>query len=117
MIGLLMKIVICPTVVVLSDYLSEGIFYPNIFQPLILGLVLALLAHMMEVMILREGTFWISNMVDLAAAFFVLYFGTLFLRGATITVLDAFSVAFVLGVTEYFQHLYLLRSGKTKKSQ
>lgn len=111
-----MKLIICPITLIISDLLIWGIDYTNIYQPIIVGVILAVLAHTMELFLLKRETFWTSNIADLIAAFAVVYLSQFFIPDARVTLLGALLAALLLFLTEYFQHLYLLRSGKVKKA-
>jgi hypothetical protein len=41
LIGLLIKIIVCPAVVILASYLISGLSYLSLYQTIIIGLVLA----------------------------------------------------------------------------
>ncbi|PTX63317.1 uncharacterized protein DUF2512 [Melghirimyces profundicolus] len=116
MAGLIVKLLIYPSVLLVSDWFFADLYYPSVFHPLITGVVLALAAHFMEVAMLRPGNFWASNLTDFAAAAVIIYLSARILPGARVTLIGALLTAFFLAVTEYFQHLWLLRSGKTEKA-
>lgn len=116
MVGFIIKLFVCPTVVYLSDFMFRDVYYPALYQPILVGLVLAVAAHIMELFILRRGTFWISNIMDFFAATAIVYFSAFFFTGARITYIGAMLTAFFLAVTEYFQHLWLIRTGKAEKT-
>ncbi|MCC5910890.1 MAG: DUF2512 family protein [Clostridiaceae bacterium] len=117
MIGLLIKLVVCPAVVLLGSILLDGINYTSLYQPTIVGLILAILAHMMEVVILRPGSSVISHLMDFVVASLFIYYSQLFFANVTITIYAAMITAFLLTITEYFQHEWLIRTGRTKKSE
>ncbi|OYD08253.1 DUF2512 family protein [Paludifilum halophilum] len=116
MIGLLVKLIVCPSVVLLSTAMFADVYYPYIYQPIIVGLVLAVVGHMMELLLLKRGTFWLSNIMDFIAATAIVYFSAFFFAGAQMTVIGALLTGFLLTVAEYFQHLWLIRTGKTQKA-
>ncbi len=115
MIGLIMKLIICPITLIISNYIF-GLQYTFI-QAIMVGIILAVAAHMMEVLILKKGTFWISTIVDFIAAFAIVYLSQFFFRNVYITFLDALLTSVLLTVTEYLQHTYLIRTYKTKKTE
>ncbi|MBC2581922.1 DUF2512 family protein [Clostridium sp. DJ247] len=117
MTGLIMKIIICPLAVLSSDYLFTDVYFPYAYQAIVLGLILAVAAHVMELLFLKKGTFWINNVLDFIAAAVIVYVGQFFLTGARITFIGALLTSALLTITEYFQHLHLIRSGKTEKSE
>ncbi|KNY27971.1 DUF2512 family protein [Pseudobacteroides cellulosolvens] len=116
MTGFIIKLFICPIILIISDALFNNVNYANLYQPIIIGLILAVLAHTMEVLLLRKGTLWTSNAVDFIASVIIVYITQFFLQGAKITFLGALFTSVLLSVTEYFQHLYLIKSGKWAKS-
>lgn len=117
MLGLIIKIIVCPLAIMLSDYLFADVYYPYIYESIITGLVLAVVAHFMEVMILKRGTFWISTIADFVAAAVIVYLSQFFFRGSSITFVGALLTSIIISITEILQHLYLIKSGRTKKSE
>jgi uncharacterized membrane protein YjjP (DUF1212 family) len=116
MTGLLMKLFICPTLVLLSDLLFRGINYSNIYQPVTVGLFLALAAHISELFSLGRVSIWINNTIDFIAAFAIIYISQFYYTGSRITFTGAFLAAVILTISEYFQHSYLIRSGLVRKA-
>lgn len=116
MTSLAMKIVICPIAVLLSSYIFPNVYYPNWFQAILVGIILAAGGVMLEYLFLREGTLWSSNIIDFVASFLIVYFVSQFLPGAVVTFWGAFLVALLITVTEHFQHAFLIRSGRTQKT-
>lgn len=116
MLGLIMKIIVCPLIIYISDMVFNDIYYANTYQAIITGLVIAFIGHMMEVLILKKGTLWISTFADLVAAIAVVYLSQFFLPGSRITIAGAAIIAVILAITEHFQHIYLIKEGKTKKT-
>lgn len=112
-----MKLIICPLTVYISDILFKGVFYSTIYQPIVVGLILAVSAHMMEVLMLKRDTQWMSLALDFVAATAIVYFSQFFLRGSVVSLNGALLTAFLLGITEYFQHMWLISTGKTKKTE
>jgi hypothetical protein len=115
--GFIMKLIICPAILVLSDFIFGNVNYAGIFQPIVSGVVLAALAHVLELIILMRRTLWVSTAADFAAAFIFIYFSQFFLPGANITYVGALLAATLLSVTEYFQHLFLIQKNKTRKME
>lgn len=116
MTGFIVKIFMCPIIVIISAYLFANVNYPAIYQPIIVGLVLAVVGHMMELMLLRRGTFWVSTIADFVASTLIVYFVSLLFAGTYVSFLGAVLTAVLLSISEYFQHLWLLGSGRTQKT-
>jgi Mg2+/Co2+ transporter CorB len=93
-----------------------NVYFANVIQPIIVGLILAFSAHMMEVLILKKGTFWLSTIVDFVAASFIVYIVSLFFVTASVTIAGALLTALLLTFTEVIQHSWLINSGRTQKS-
>lgn len=115
MTTLVIKIIMCPLAVILSSYLFPDVNYSAIYQPIIVGLILAVIGTIMEYMFLREGTLWISTGMDFVASFFVVYLVSLLFIGATVTITGALATSLIIAAIEFFTHQYLINSGKTRK--
>lgn len=113
MTGLVIKLIVCPTVVYLSSLMFRNqIFYPSVYQIILVGLVLAVAAHLMEVMRLSKRTIWTDTALDFAAATIIVYLSGFVFRGAIVTFIGALLTAFLLAITEVIQHYYLTGTGK-----
>ncbi|XEC96648.1 DUF2512 family protein [Paenibacillus tarimensis] len=115
MAGLLVKIIVCPLTVMFAAYIFPNVNYTAFYQPIIVGLILAGAAHMMEVLMLKRGTFWTSTVLDFIAATLIVYIVSLF-QTATVTFFGAVLTAILLSLTEIVQHRWLIQSGRTRKS-
>ncbi|GAA0729567.1 hypothetical protein GCM10008905_29690 [Clostridium malenominatum] len=115
MTGLLIKLIVCPLAIIVSDYLFASVNYLTIYQQIGVGLVLALSSHFMEILFLQRGSFWISNTLDFIAAFLIVYFSQYVLRGSYIEYIGAIYTSLVLTAIELVHHLYLIRSYKSEK--
>jgi uncharacterized protein (DUF2062 family) len=117
MTDLITKIIVCPLTLIISDYLFRDVYYPYTYQPIFIGAVIALVGYFMELLLLRPGTVIISTIADFLASFVLVYFSQFILPGAAITLIGAVITATIFAVIEYFEHIYLVRSYKTKKSE
>ena len=81
------KLLICPTAVLLVDILSTEVDYRAIYQAVLVGLFLAVLGRVMEGITLKRRTAWISTVIDFIAAAVVLYFSPLLFPGSRVTLL------------------------------
>lgn len=57
-----------------------------------------------------------NAIADFDATTLIVYFVSLLFAGAAVTFLGAVLTALLIGVTEYFQHQWLISSGRTEKS-
>lgn len=115
MTGLLVKLVVTPIVLLGAAYLFRDVYYPSFYQPIFVGLVLAIAGHLMEVYLLKKTTFWLMNLIDFVAASFLIYISSFFFFGAQITWTGAFLSAFLFTISEYIQHRWLIQTHRTVK--
>ncbi|WP_134700579.1 DUF2512 family protein [Ammoniphilus sp. YIM 78166] len=116
MTGLWMKIVVCPTVILFVNWITMDVYYPRFYQALVVGLVLAFSGHMMEVMWLQRGRLWMMTIVDFFASAAIVFVSQFFFAGAYVSMIGALIAASFLAITEYYQHRWLIREGKTEKA-
>jgi len=117
MTGLIVKLIVCPAVVYLTSIIFSGqVSYPFLYQLIIVGFVLAIAGHLMEVWMLNKKTIWTSTGMDFVAATILVYLSGFVFSGATITLLGALVTAFLLAITEVIQHYYLISSGKVERA-
>jgi hypothetical protein len=116
MTSLLIKLFVCPLGVIISDWLFPNVDFAAYYQAIIVGLLLAGAGTVMEYMFLRKGTLWISNLMDLGASVLIVYFISNLFTGTVVTFFGAILTGILLGVTEHITHLWLIRTGKTRKS-
>jgi hypothetical protein len=114
--SLFMKIILCPLIVALSAYVLPNVNFSHMLQPILIGLVLAVVGTFMEYLFLKKGSVWLSTFLDFVASVIIIYGLSLFMDGAIVTFVGALIVSFVLAVTEYFTHSYLVNTNKTRKS-
>ncbi|HEX6923364.1 MAG TPA: DUF2512 family protein [Bacillales bacterium] len=115
MTSLILKIVACPLILIFAMYMLDNVDYGSIWQPIIVGIVLALVGVAMEYMMLRDGSLWSSTIADFIASVIVIWALSNVFAGANVTFWGAVITSVIIGVVEYFVHRYLIASGKTKK--
>ncbi|HBY05004.1 MAG TPA: hypothetical protein DEH07_10940 [Desulfotomaculum sp.] len=76
MSGFLVKIIVYPLIVYISGLVFRQVSFTALYQPVIIGLILAAVAHTMEIYILRPGTLWISTAIDFVTATLIIYYFT-----------------------------------------
>lgn len=116
MTSLWIKLIACPALVILSMFLFDTVDFATIFQPVFVGIMLALLGVSMEYVLLKRETFWLSIIADFAASILIVFFISNLFTTAEVTWVGAVLTAVLLAAAEFFVHRYLLKSGKTKKS-
>jgi Protein of unknown function (DUF2512). len=116
MTGLLLKIILCPVAVSSVAYLlSNHVYYPSFIYPVGIGLLIAIMGHTIEVVLLQQGSVWLSTIIDMMAVALLSYFSQFIIHGSYVTFGGAFITALVIGISEHLQHTYLVADGKAKK--
>ncbi|MDC3413437.1 YndM family protein [Aquibacillus sp. 3ASR75-11] len=115
MSGLLVKLVTCPVIVVLSSWLFTNVNFAYWYQPIILGVILAVVGYVMEVFLLKEGTIWVSTMLDFAVSVLLVYYVAIAFQNTVVTFWGAVLTAVLLSISEIFQHSWLVKSNRTRK--
>jgi uncharacterized membrane protein YvlD (DUF360 family) len=113
MISFLIKVI---TILILSDGIADRVAFAGAGQAITFGIILAAIGTLMEYFILREGTLWVSVIMDFVVSAVVLYYVTNMLEGATMTLGAAVTISLVLGVIEYFVHRGLIRTGRVSST-
>ena len=116
MTSLLLKLITVPLAVVVSSWIFPNVDYGAVYQPIVVGLLLAVIGLLMEYMLLQEGTVWISTLADFVTSVVIVYFVSNLFDNGYVTLMGAVWTSLLLSVIEYFLHRYLVESGKTKKS-
>lgn len=112
----LLKVIVCPIALIFSDRIFPGVDFSDIRQTIFVGIILAVVGTLMEFMLLREGTLWISIFADFAATIVIVYFVTNVLSGADVTFWGALLTSVLITAIEIPTHLWLIRGGYTRKS-
>ncbi|WP_099158310.1 DUF2512 family protein [Virgibacillus ndiopensis] len=115
MTGLIVKLIISPIAIILASWIFPNVDFAYWYQPIIIGVVLAVIGYFMEVAMLREDTNWLSTIMDFAASTLIIYFGAMFFADSEVTFWGAALTGAILAVTEIFQHNWLLQSGRVRK--
>lgn len=116
MAPLFIKLLVCPTILLLFDVISTEVEYRAMYQVILMGLLLAFAGHLLDQIILKRKTVWLSTITDFIAAAVILYMSPLLFPGSRVTFWGALMTAFVLGAAEYLQHVVLVqRSGRRRR--
>ncbi|MFD2760819.1 phage holin family protein [Lentibacillus juripiscarius] len=116
MTGLIVKLLVCPIGLYAASWLFPNVDFGYWYQPIILGVVLAFVGYFMEKMMLREETNWLSVGLDFVVTALIVYFGSMLLADTAVTFWGAVLTGALLGITEIFQHNWLLSSDRVKKT-
>ncbi|USG64932.1 YndM family protein [Brevibacillus ruminantium] len=113
--GLLVKLIVTPLAVIVADALFPEVNYANLYQSIGVGLVIAVAGYLLELLLLRPGMLWLATAVDMIAGFLIVWLSGMLFSHASIAPIGAGFVAILLGVAEYLQHIWLLKSGRAEK--
>ena len=116
MIRLINKLILYPATLLISNIILSGIDYSNAYEPIIIGLLLALLSHMLETIILKKGTLWINTGIDYIAAFLLIYLSQYIFNDSHIAVFPTLFISSLIIIFEFFNHLFFLQK-QVKKSK
>ncbi|WP_018924565.1 DUF2512 family protein [Salsuginibacillus kocurii] len=116
MTSFVLKLLIIPCVLVLSMLLLPNVDYPWFWEPLILGVALAVVGVIMEYFILKKGRFWLSIAIDFGASVLFIYLVSNLLPDARVTFFGAVLISIILTIIEIFIHRHLLTSGKAQNA-
>lgn len=111
-----MKLFVCPVLVVLADALFPEVNFANLYQSVGVGFVLAVGGYFLDRALLAPGSLWLTTMFDFIIGFLIVYGSLVFLPTAEIAAIGAGFVAIFFGVSEYIQHLWLIRTGRTENA-
>lgn len=117
MSGFIVKLIVCPIGIILASWIFPNVNFAAWYQPIIIGVVLAVIGYYMEVGMLRKNTNWVSTAIDFVVTTLVVYFGAMLFNGTHVTFWGAVLTGIIIGITEIFQHYWLLGSGRVDKEE
>ncbi|MDY0405742.1 DUF2512 family protein [Virgibacillus sp. 179-BFC.A HS] len=112
MAGFIVKIIICPIAILFASWILPNVNFSSWYQPIILGVVIALVGYFMEVLMLRRDTNWLATLLDFLVASAIVYFGSLIFINSYVSFWGAVFTGLIVAITEVFQHYWLLRSDR-----
>jgi len=113
--GLVVKLIITPIGIIFASWILPNVNFANWYQPIILGIIAALIGYFLEVAMLREDTNWMMAIIDFVLSSAIIYFGAMFFADSFVTFWGSLLTGAILAVTEIFQHNWLLNSGRAEK--
>lgn len=116
MYGFITKIIVFPIILFLSHYAFRDVYYPYFYQFIFVGVVLAAIAHLIGLVLLKPGFLIINTIAEFLAIFAITYSTQFLLPGSSIKLIGALITSTILAVTEFFVNRYLLNSSKVKKN-
>ncbi len=111
-----MKIILLPLVVAICSGIFGNVDYVSWYQPIVIGVVLAIIGQIMEAIMLNRKTTVMMDIADFIVAALVVYFVSQFLNGAFVTFWGAILTALVITLIEIPVHRWLVRSGRVEST-
>jgi len=115
MTSLFFKIVTFPLGALLAAWLFANVNFEHYYEPILVGLLAAVVGVLVEYVILRKGTLWLSTFSDVIINWVFLYVVANMFEGAYVTVWGALLTSLIIGAVDYFIHYYLIKNGLVKK--
>lgn len=116
MSSLIAKLILCPLAILVTYFIFPyELHFANIYQILGLGFFIAVFGRYIEIVLLRPGSYWVTNFADILFSFIFIYTYQFLFSGVSVTIMGGVLTSALLFVTEYLQHLYLLKTGRAKK--
>lgn len=117
MTGLVVKLLVCPIGIMIASWIFPNVNFSSWYQPILIGLALAVVGYVMELLFFREDTKWLMLFLDFILTTAGVYFGAMLFIGADVTFWGAVLTGILIAVTEIFQHNWLLASGRVRKDK
>ena len=101
---LLLKFILVPALIGLADIMMTDVFFSSVWAMVWTGLALAAVGLLMESMMLRRGTLWLTTAADAAVAAAGLYVAQFIFDGSHVSVVGALLAGGLIAIPEYFAH-------------
>src|SRR5699024_11705160 len=105
---LVVKLIVAPVGIILASWIFPNVNFANWYQPIILGIVAAIIGHLMEVAMLRKNTNVMTLIADFVVSSAIVYFGAMLFMTSYVTFWVALLIDALLGLTEIFHLICLL---------
>lgn len=112
--GLIVKLIVAPIGIILASWIFPNVNFEYWYQPVLLGFVVAIVGHLLEVAMLRKDTNWIMTILDFVISAAIVYFGALLFANSSVTFWGSLLTGALLAVAEYFEHNWLLDSHRAR---
>ena len=117
MLNVIIKMIITPIVLSIAAAMLTNVNYFYAYQPVVIGVTLAVAGHLLEWALLSRSTFWLSTIADFVLSTLTIYILSYFFAGAEVTFFGSMVVALFLTAIEFFVHMWLIRSGRATKEE
>src|SRR5690606_23030311 len=115
MTSLLFKLITFPLGTLLAAWLFANVNFEHYYEPILIGLMAAVVGVLVEYVILRKGTLWLSTFSDVIINWVFLYVVANMFEGAYVTVWGALLTSLLIGVVDYFIISYFIKQDVVTK--
>jgi membrane-bound metal-dependent hydrolase YbcI (DUF457 family) len=102
LLRLIMRLFAASVILLVSNIIFGGVYYPEIYQPITVGVFAALLLHSMEIFTVQAGTPWVYNTINFFGAFFTVLISGYIMPAAYVSLLGALLTALLFAAAEHF---------------
>jgi hypothetical protein len=112
LLRLIMRLFAAPVILLVSNIIFGGVYYPEIYQPVTVGLFTALLLHSMEIFTVQAGTPWVYKTINFFGSFFTVLISGYIMPSAYVTLVGALLTALLFAAAEHFIFNRLIKENK-----
>jgi hypothetical protein len=98
-----MRLSATPLLLFLATKVSQDIEYSSLYQPILIGVILAVIGQLMEIKLYETRLLWLCLAIDFTAAIGIIYLSQFIFTNAFITPKAALMTAVIFFLSEYFQ--------------
>lgn len=110
MVHFIIKLLVYPALVYLSDLLFRGVLFTSFSQILLVGWTLSILSYIADVALLERYSNIVLTVTDFVMAFSIIMIYQYFMPAAVVTFTGAIATALLLAASEYVIHAWLIKT-------
>lgn len=103
MLSFITRLIVTPLLILLVTKISADVEYPLLYQPIIIGLFLAIIGQLMEIKLFETRFIWTCLAIDFIAAIGIIYLSQFLFINAFVTPNAAVMTSVIFFLSEYFQ--------------
>lgn len=103
MISFIIKLIVTPLLILLATRVSTEIEYPLLYQPILIGLILAGIGQIMELKLFETRLVSLCLLIDFTAAVGIIYISQFLFNNSLITPKATLMTSVIFLLSEYFQ--------------
>lgn len=103
MLSFIIRLFVTPLLLYLVTKVSQEVEYSSLYQPILIGVILAVIGQLMEIKLYETRLLWACLTIDFTAAFGIIYLSQFLFNHALITPKAALMTSVIFFLSEYFQ--------------